>query len=1222
MKQSKSWVFLLLMVLCGVSTAGAQLREPYTESFEGLDTSIEGFAPKGWKHKLSPWTGIFGLYSMQDGGHSGQYLQADNQSTSQYTYDYLVSPVVWGNVGLWAKGQGDGYVSFYEATIQADGTISIGSELTPTVSVELSDEWQQYRLAIGEATHIAIFASKGTGIDDFSADHAQLELLPVVSMSLDDVELPSGILLPFGVRQTKTDALLTLTNRGDAPLVVSSMAIEGTGFSIDRSAPFTLAENEQMDITVSMTTATTGNKNATLRLKAQGLDDYTLQLAGTTVPTTAWFVDFEEGFPTNMIVGDAWSLQQAGGSQVAEVSQYNYFHDYRMVSPRVRVAAGDKLCFDAAKLNYLPELTVWYSADRTTWTQQLHVFDKSEFAAVNTFKTFELSDMPQGDYYLCFEAKGVQIDNIYGFTPVNVAYDMLVTEQTLPTDGEVNSTLQASFAVRNMGAAIEAGSYTAALYIDNVAVCQAEPVAIGAGATVAYSFSHTPHQPVSGKPVQVRLVAANGRVMAQSAEQTLTVAAETMHTELTVGTPSAGKMQSKVPVYTYSPYSYADILYPAANLPLRKGDIIERIAFKGKNEAVRKGHVKAWIALTDDEQAASRWTTPEDEPTLDLAEWTFPVASDGDMLVLDISARPIVYDGRNLRLRLLTQMTSGYNGNVSYYVDGTAGQAYFDYETYLGEPQLYDTSAPVCYLSLSDQPLVVQGSVLNRNTRQPVAGASIVLKSGDVEYYATSATDGRYAVQAMKRLDYELSASHEGYFPYVQPVSFTSSATISRDIELSEARDFYIKEESLPAQATANCPYTATLLVQNANKTTFQAGSYTVRLYADGQSVASLSGRQLLAGAETQYELSFVPNTIGTIAVQARIEWGQGQSIATTEQQVAVVAEAAEGLLTIGNATATKRGQAPANTFNQASISTMVYTADLLASLPAGADITSFVIKGINVNGTDRLDADVQVWMQNTTDAETVASFDTEQMTFVYDDSQSFAGATTLIDKYVVTLDEPFRYTGHNLRLVVKTVSDDWENQAFEVDETHVAYLKTADTEADMLAAEAVATALPVLHMQYQNCRKLQGTVSSSYGTPIAGATLTLTAGSVRYAATTDADGRYELPVVQYALTYQLAVEAEGYRPFTLPQLSWDGHQWADASQARVSGDIVLRPLFAGKGDVNGDGQVNVTDVSALIARILGKPVEDFDAEAADVNSDGQLNVTDITETINIILKK
>ncbi|MBO4813512.1 MAG: dockerin type I repeat-containing protein [Muribaculaceae bacterium] len=54
------------------------------------------------------------------------------------------------------------------------------------------------------------------------------------------------------------------------------------------------------------------------------------------------------------------------------------------------------------------------------------------------------------------------------------------------------------------------------------------------------------------------------------------------------------------------------------------------------------------------------------------------------------------------------------------------------------------------------------------------------------------------------------------------------------------------------------------------------------------------------------------------------------------------------------------------------------------------------------------------------------------------------------------------------------------------------------------------------------------------------------------------------------------------------------------------------------KGDVNSDGKVNVSDVTALVNMILG--VIPKDMTRADVNGDGKINVSDVTALINIIL--
>ncbi len=55
------------------------------------------------------------------------------------------------------------------------------------------------------------------------------------------------------------------------------------------------------------------------------------------------------------------------------------------------------------------------------------------------------------------------------------------------------------------------------------------------------------------------------------------------------------------------------------------------------------------------------------------------------------------------------------------------------------------------------------------------------------------------------------------------------------------------------------------------------------------------------------------------------------------------------------------------------------------------------------------------------------------------------------------------------------------------------------------------------------------------------------------------------------------------------------------------------------RGDVSGDGIVNIADVTALIDQLLGDGME-VDPEASDVNRDGTINITDVTMLINQVM--
>ena len=58
-------------------------------------------------------------------------------------------------------------------------------------------------------------------------------------------------------------------------------------------------------------------------------------------------------------------------------------------------------------------------------------------------------------------------------------------------------------------------------------------------------------------------------------------------------------------------------------------------------------------------------------------------------------------------------------------------------------------------------------------------------------------------------------------------------------------------------------------------------------------------------------------------------------------------------------------------------------------------------------------------------------------------------------------------------------------------------------------------------------------------------------------------------------------------------------------------------------GDVNRDGEVNVSDVTAQVSIILGNADNSkYDTDAADVNGDGDINVSDVTALVSIILNQ
>ena len=73
------------------------------------------------------------------------------------------------------------------------------------------------------------------------------------------------------------------------------------------------------------------------------------------------------------------------------------------------------------------------------------------------------------------------------------------------------------------------------------------------------------------------------------------------------------------------------------------------------------------------------------------------------------------------------------------------------------------------------------------------------------------------------------------------------------------------------------------------------------------------------------------------------------------------------------------------------------------------------------------------------------------------------------------------------------------------------------------------------------------------------------------------------------------------------------------SAQAGNTTKVYIDRWSKATGDINGDGEVNVSDVTALINKILGSGT--YSDTVCDINGDGVINVSDVTALINMILR-
>ena len=85
-----------------------------------------------------------------------------------------------------------------------------------------------------------------------------------------------------------------------------------------------------------------------------------------------------------------------------------------------------------------------------------------------------------------------------------------------------------------------------------------------------------------------------------------------------------------------------------------------------------------------------------------------------------------------------------------------------------------------------------------------------------------------------------------------------------------------------------------------------------------------------------------------------------------------------------------------------------------------------------------------------------------------------------------------------------------------------------------------------------------------------------------------------------------------GYKSAYQTAAVWKLFSTITESSSMVDEDVV-------QGDVNGDGVVNISDVTVLISYAMSGS-GNINAEAADLNSDGNINISDVTLLINMVM--
>lgn len=160
------------------------------------------------------------------GGVDGSgYL--DGRTSSYDIKDYLITPVVSGNVSLYSKLYGSSYTEYikvYACTENADGSFTVGDEIVMENAADVNkSSWTQISTTVTEPTRLAI-RLRNASIDNFAADLAEVEYEKSLKLTVSNKSTDTPDCNAEGFFQVSCD--VTVTNTGEIALTPGTEGYE------------------------------------------------------------------------------------------------------------------------------------------------------------------------------------------------------------------------------------------------------------------------------------------------------------------------------------------------------------------------------------------------------------------------------------------------------------------------------------------------------------------------------------------------------------------------------------------------------------------------------------------------------------------------------------------------------------------------------------------------------------------------------------------------------------------------------------------------------------------------------------------------------------------------------------------------------------------------------------------------------------------------------------
>ena len=1190
---------------------------------------------------------------------SADYIDTD--SDGNFTVQFKAAVV---NTGLADLAPGDeGYsldlVNYTDSSLVKNVPITVALAQGTSDSIDVSAQLNVSQYPTEESARFNI-RENVSGTYHFAGRAIPVAYAPQFSIRSSDASrlssLEDNANIDFGMSAKPVSRQYVISNNGAKSLNITSVSMP-TGFVVSPTAPLNIAAHKDTTITVTMTTDVFGTKQGVATFSMDELEDFHLNFSGTVADSTKFFVNFEDGvIPATFIPQSNWEIStwplQAGipGNTSCAI-QRTTSDSTKLITPKLNVVKGENLSFQAGKINGTSHLEVLYSTDRQHWTLVKSINDDEATLEENRFsddnivtswstnfalKTFTISGIPAGEKYIAFQAGGVHLDNIYGFTAVSVPHDIVVTSLTAPKTAMVNHTAAFAATIKNANDKTEdADSYTAKLIFGGNTY-EGQATQLIAGATKDYTFSVTPHQ--AGKLPAVFVVTAKDGSVSTSDTVYVDVSQESASNRQQVGTPDANSAGNEGVISPYYGNSQSVSVYTSSDINLPAGSAIHGITYRGYlREGVAKNlqlyirntdktELTADDAMTEIADTANFTKVYDDDYDLapggsgSLSYSSSTIDEAADLIHIDF-AQPFIYTGNGIEIA--ANASNSNWKNIAWERSAVLNQSAVRHND--GSlPEYFSLSRePVVYLDVERTPSTVSGTVTSASTSQPVADVVVKFVNDNVEYSDTTDANGKYNVTVIQdALKYQLTASKAGYTPYVKDtLNLAGQHTI--DFAIADASGFFIENKNFPSNGMVNYAYTATVKALNTEATPIDSAAYTAKLYFGNEVVAESEAPAVASGADHDYTFTFTPHEAGQY--KAFVELAYGDKVTRTDTvDVKVAEEETAKEVVVNNATGTSN-KIPLNLFYKNSESELIYTAAQLG-LPTGVRIKRIAIRGYQ-SGSKNFTATYSAFIENTNDdapqSADVNIVDTLSMTRIAGDSVidlnvTRGSATNHVNMLAINIPDGFVYTGGNIRLVFHHEASSYlSNFYFDVDNTvptSQSVMRQNDNNLADSYFSTISDGQPVLYLDVQSDGEVSGKVINTNGEGISGAKVTLNNNDVIYSAVTDDEGNYTVPVKQIDKAYDVTVSADGYAT-----LVKEGAIVFDGTTSVVDNDTLLKVVsvsgtVTGVNVVNGVLNAEPIEGATVTVKFNGKQSGDNAALAKQEPAIGDVVATSTTD--------